>query len=126
MLGRNCVTVQKWLRKYRKGGLNLLLEPKTNLGGRESLIPPDFARTGRSLQTLAEADPFVSPELLEMVVNSYLPEGNYLNPIVSPIYADLSNLPPLLIHVGSQEILLDDSLRLATTRNYFICLYTIK
>ena len=41
MLGRNRVTVQKWLRKYREGGLNLLLEPKKNLGGRESLIPPD-------------------------------------------------------------------------------------
>ena len=39
MLGRNRVTVQKWLRKYREGGLNLLLEPKKNLGGRESLIP---------------------------------------------------------------------------------------
>ena len=72
----------------------------------------DFARKGYSLQTLAEADPFVSPELLEMVVHSYLPEGNVLNPITSPIYADLSTLPPLLIHVGSQEILLDDSLRL--------------
>ena len=34
MLGRNRVTVQKWLRKYRTGGLKLLLEPKKNLGGR--------------------------------------------------------------------------------------------
>ncbi|VEP12440.1 Esterase/lipase (fragment) [Hyella patelloides LEGE 07179] len=74
----------------------------------------DFARKGRSLQTLAALDPFVSPELLKIVVNSYLPEGDCLNPIVSPIYADLSALPPLLIHVGSQEILLDDSLRLAS------------
>ena len=41
MLGRNRVTVQKWLRKYRTGGLNLLLEPKKNLGGRPSSIPPD-------------------------------------------------------------------------------------
>ena len=73
----------------------------------------DFARKGSSLQTLAAQDPFVSSELLEMVVNSYFPQGDYLNPIVSPIYADLSALPPLLIHVGSQEILLDDSLRLA-------------
>ncbi len=72
----------------------------------------DFARKGCSLQTLAEADPFVSAKLLEIVVNSYLPEGNDFNPIISPIYADLSTLPPLLIHVGSQEILLDDSLRL--------------
>ncbi len=41
MLGRNRVTVQKWLRKYRTGGVNLLLEPKKNLGGRPSSIRPD-------------------------------------------------------------------------------------
>ena len=41
MLGRNRVTVQKWLRKYRTGGLNLLLEPKKNLGGRPTSIRPD-------------------------------------------------------------------------------------
>lgn len=41
MLGCNRVTVQKWLRKYRTGGLNLLLEPKKNLGGRPSSIRPD-------------------------------------------------------------------------------------
>lgn len=78
------------------------------------LISPftDFARKGRSLQTKAEVDPMVSTELLELIANSYLPEGDCLNPIVSPIHADLSALPPLLIHVGSQEILLDDSLRL--------------
>ncbi|MEM9507786.1 MAG: alpha/beta hydrolase [Cyanobacteria bacterium P01_E01_bin.35] len=74
----------------------------------------DFARKGISLQTLAEADPFVSPELLAIVVNSYLPDRNFLDPIVSPIHANLSALPPLLIQVGSQEILLDDSLRLVS------------
>ena len=80
------------------------------------LISPfaDFALKGNSLQTLAARDPFVSSELLEIIVNSYLPKGDCFNPIVSPIYADLSALPPLLIHVGSQEILLDDSLRLAS------------
>ncbi len=41
MLGRNRVTVQKWLRKYRTGGLNLLLEPKNDVGGRPSSIPPE-------------------------------------------------------------------------------------
>ncbi len=39
MLGRNRVTVQKWLRKYRTGGLNVLLEQKQNLGGRPRSIP---------------------------------------------------------------------------------------
>ena len=41
MLGPNPVTVQKWLGKYPTGGLNLLLEPKKNLGGRPSSIPPN-------------------------------------------------------------------------------------
>ncbi|NES06466.1 MAG: helix-turn-helix domain-containing protein [Okeania sp. SIO2F4] len=41
MLRRNRVTVQKWLHKYRTGRLNILLEPKKNLGGRPSLIPPN-------------------------------------------------------------------------------------
>ena len=73
----------------------------------------DFERKGASLQTKAEVDPIVSPQLLEMVANSYLPEDNFVNPIVSPIHADLSALPPLLTHIGSQEVLLDDGLRLA-------------
>ena len=34
------------------------------------------------------------------------------NPLVSPIYADLAGLPSLLVHVGNDEILLDDSVRL--------------
>ena len=42
MLGRNRVTVQKWLRKYRTGGLNLLLEPKNDVGGRPSSIQPEI------------------------------------------------------------------------------------
>ncbi len=74
----------------------------------------DFERKGRSLQTKADVDPIVSPELLEMIANSYLPDGNLLNPIVSLIHANLSHLPPLLIHIGSQEVLLDDALRLAS------------
>ncbi|MDJ0534400.1 MAG: helix-turn-helix domain-containing protein [Xenococcaceae cyanobacterium MO_207.B15] len=41
MLGRNRVTVQKWLHKYRTGGMNLLLERKKNLGGRPTSIPTD-------------------------------------------------------------------------------------
>lgn len=39
MLGRNRVTIQKWLHKYRTGGINLLLESKKNKGGRPRAIP---------------------------------------------------------------------------------------
>ena len=41
MLGRNRVTIQKWLRKYRTGGINLLLKSKKNKGGRPRSIPAD-------------------------------------------------------------------------------------
>ena len=42
MLGRNRVTVQKWLSKYRQGGLDVLLKSKSNVGGRPSSIRPDI------------------------------------------------------------------------------------
>ncbi len=73
----------------------------------------DMEKTGLTLQTKADVDLTVSSELLETVVNMYLPQGDRSNPMVSPILADLSGLPPMLIHVGTEEILLDDSLRLA-------------
>ena len=41
------------------------------------------------------------------------PDGDPTNPFVSPLYADLTGLPPLLVMVGTAEILLDDSIRLA-------------
>ncbi len=43
----------------------------------------------------------------------YLGETDPRNPLASPLYADLYGLPPLLIHVGSDEVLRDDSTRLA-------------
>jgi len=43
----------------------------------------------------------------------YLGETDPRNPLASPLYADLAGLPPLLIHVGADEVLLDDSTRLA-------------
>ncbi len=43
----------------------------------------------------------------------YLGDTDPRNPLASPLYADLAGLPPLLIHVGADEVLLDDSTRLA-------------
>ena len=45
----------------------------------------------------------------------YTAESNYANPLVSPLFADLSGLPPMLLHAGSDEILLSDTTRLADT-----------
>jgi monoterpene epsilon-lactone hydrolase len=43
----------------------------------------------------------------------YTDESNLANPLVSPVYADFHGFPPLLIQVGSEEILLDDAIVLA-------------
>jgi monoterpene epsilon-lactone hydrolase len=72
----------------------------------------DLAGTGDSITRLAAVDPMLSWERLQPSVDDYAGANNPQLPLVSPLYADLHGLPPLLIHVGSYEILLDDSTRL--------------
>jgi len=54
-------------------------------------------------------------EYLDLYISNdqYIEDKDRKNPLVSPLFADLQGLPPLLIHVGSSEILLDDSVRFA-------------
>jgi len=74
----------------------------------------DLARTGSSILTKATEDVFLTRELLDVCYDSYLgPRGDPQNPLASPLYSDLTGLPPLLIMVGTAEVLLDDSTRLA-------------
>ena len=72
----------------------------------------DLACKGESLETNVKFSPF-GPVLVEIMANAYLNGEEPTNPYASPIHADLKGLPPLLIHVGSIEILLDDSISLA-------------
>ena len=73
----------------------------------------DLALTGESLFTKAEADPMITNDGIARVRDAYVGDSDPNEPLVSPIYADLSGLPPLLIQVGENEVLLDDSTRLA-------------
>ncbi len=73
----------------------------------------DLEGSGESVQTRAAADPMVQGEGLKGMAKLYLGEVSPRAPLASPIYADLHGLPPLLIHVGDAEVLLDDSTRLA-------------
>ena len=77
------------------------------------LISPwtDLAGTGESMQTRAEADPFIDPAQSPNAAARYAGDTELTHPLMSPLYADLSGLPPLLIHVGDAEVLLDDSTR---------------
>jgi monoterpene epsilon-lactone hydrolase len=73
----------------------------------------DLTLTGESYRTKAKADPILSTKKLHHWASSYTDENNLSNPLVSPVYADFHDFPPLLIQVGSEEIMLDDALRVA-------------
>lgn len=73
----------------------------------------DMALTGASMKTKARADVILPTDLIPPVVKVYLGEADPYSPLASPLYADLHSLPPLLIQVGTDEVLLDDAVRLA-------------
>jgi monoterpene epsilon-lactone hydrolase len=73
----------------------------------------DMALTGASMKTKVKVDVIVPADLIPHVVKAYLGEADPYTPLASPIYADLHSLPPLLIQVGTDEVLLDDAVRLA-------------
>jgi monoterpene epsilon-lactone hydrolase len=81
--------------------LAVLLSPWTDLEG-----------TGESMKTRAEVDPWLSPDATRAIPTLYTRDLDLSHPLVSPIYADLSCLPSMLVHVGNDEILLSDSARL--------------
>jgi epsilon-lactone hydrolase len=78
----------------------------------------DLAVTGDSMQSKAHEDPIVSREMLLGRGKLYLGDCDPRTPLASPLYADLRGLPPLLIQVGSAEVLLDDPLRLADRASF--------
>ena len=71
----------------------------------------DLALTGESYDTRAEAELYFTKSQAAGLVRSYLGETDPKNPLASPLYADLTGLPPIRIHVGDDEVLLDDSRR---------------
>ena len=73
----------------------------------------DLTLSGESLAEKREADPLLTPDGLRARVPDYVGADDASNPYISPIFADLTGLPPLLIQVGSHEVLLSDALRLA-------------
>lgn len=71
----------------------------------------DMTCSNESYQTRAEADPMIGPDIGKMV-DLYLQGKDVKDPYASPNFADLRSLPPLLIHVGHDEVLLDDAIKL--------------
>jgi acetyl esterase/lipase len=74
----------------------------------------DLAATGSSYVSRAEADPIHQRSMILALAKNYLGgQGDPYDPLVSPLYADLAGLPPLLIQVGDRETVLDDSVMFA-------------
>jgi len=73
----------------------------------------DLAGTGDSMKTKADVDPVITADAVHVRARDYLGGADAADPAVSPVYARLAGLPPLLIQAGSHEILLDDAIRLA-------------
>ena len=74
----------------------------------------DLAATGTSYVTRAEVDPIHQRPMILALAKNYLGgQGDPCDPLVSPLYADLRDLPPLLIQVGDRETVLDDSVMFA-------------
>lgn len=129
----DCVTVYRWLldNGFKPG--HIVIAGDSAGGGltvstalrlkEEGLDQPaclvamspwvNLACDGETMETKAKEDPIGNAETLLRAANDYLQEQDVRDPLVSPIYGDLRGLPPLLIQVGTREVLLDDSRKLA-------------
>jgi acetyl esterase/lipase len=138
----DCLATYRWLREHGPNGqatarsvfvagdsaggnltLALLLALKQRglpLPNAAVPISPatDFLATGDSYRTRAARDPILKggPEAIRLLSAIYLQgKAQPEDPLVSPLYGDYKGLPPLLLHVGDAEVLLDDSTRVAET-----------
>jgi monoterpene epsilon-lactone hydrolase len=73
----------------------------------------DLTLAGTTMETRREVDPLLSRELLQPRVTDYVGGQDAALAFISPVFADLSGLPPLIIQAGTHEVLLDDAIRLA-------------
>ncbi|MCB1684166.1 MAG: alpha/beta hydrolase [Pseudomonadales bacterium] len=96
-----CLLALKAQGKPQPAGA-VLLSPWTDLTG-----------SGESSRSRAALDPMISAENLLPTAKLYIGDTDPADPGVSPLFGDLTGLPPLLIQVGDHEVLLDDSTRLA-------------
>ena len=73
----------------------------------------DLTLSGATYETRADADPLFTRPQVAALVRSYLGSADAKHPLASPLHGRLAGMPPLRIHVGDDEVLLDDSLRYA-------------
>jgi epsilon-lactone hydrolase len=95
---------------------NRLRDADQELPGCVWLVSPwtDLTMSGSTLITKDNVDPIIHKGYLGELADAYVPPGmGRKDPRVSPLYADLKGLPPMLVQVGSAETLLEDATRFA-------------
>jgi epsilon-lactone hydrolase len=120
LLGQNIAPSEIALAGDSAGGglvLALLLrlrEAKLPLPACAACFSPwsDLLGTGESNRANAARDAMFYPENTQEFARAYLGEASADNPYASPVFGDFKDLPPILFHVGSTEMLLDDSRRI--------------
>ena len=102
------------------GGLTVALLVATRDAGEalpaaSVLMSPtvDLTSSGPSMTERADQDPISTPAMLRQFASEYLAGADPKTPLASPLFASLSGLPPLLVQVGTADLLLSDSERLA-------------
>lgn len=73
----------------------------------------DLAVTGETIATKADVDPMITASAMDYMASLYANNADVRLPLISPLYGDLGGLPPVLIHIGTSEVLLSDSRRMA-------------
>lgn len=106
------------------GGLALatvikLRDLKVDLPAALGLFSPwvDLTLKGDTIETLKDFDNVLSKRQLEGAAKIYSEKQELTNPLISPVFADLKNCPPMMILAGGREILLSDSINLARKAN---------
>ena len=77
----------------------------------------DLTLSGESIKTKKDKDPLITPHLLEIFSKRYYADADPTDPLISPHFADVKGFPPTLIQVGGNEVLFDDSIRMAQKLN---------
>jgi acetyl esterase/lipase len=102
------------------GGLCLstvltLKDKKEPLPGAVVCISPwtDLAATGESMRVNVKRDPIFGKGVGVINIMDYASQVSFFSPYVSPLYGNYEGFPPILIHVGTDEVILDDSIRVA-------------
>ena len=73
----------------------------------------DCALNSESIRRLEGQDPIIDKDILTYMATSYFQSASPVDPRISPVYADLRDLPPMLIQAAENEVLVDDAKRLA-------------